>query len=134
MLRRVVDSAVVHPGHGSRRASRPSSPRYVGAKHAIGCASGTDALVLSLHALSVRGGDEIVTTPFSFFASASCAALLGATPVFVDIEPGTFNIDAAKIEDAITPKTKAIVPVHLFGQCADDGRDSRDRRALAESP
>ena len=92
---------------------------YVGATHAVGCASGTDALVLSLHALSLRAGEEIVTTPFSFFASASCAALLGATPVFVDIDPGTFNIDAARIEDAITPKTKAIVPVHLFGQCAD---------------
>jgi len=92
---------------------------YVGAKHAIGCASGTDALVLSLHALGVRGGDEIVTTPFSFFASASCAALLGATPVFADVDAGTFNIDPGRIEDAITPKTKAIVPVHLFGQCAD---------------
>jgi dTDP-4-amino-4,6-dideoxygalactose transaminase len=92
---------------------------YIGAKHAVGCASGTDALVLSLAALSVRAGDEIVTTPFSFFASASCAALLGATPVFVDIEPGTFNIDVAKLEAAITSKTKAIVPVHLFGQCAD---------------
>ena len=92
---------------------------YVGAKHAIGCASGTDALVLSLHALGVRGGDEIVTTPFSFFASASCAALLGATPVFADIDTGTFNIDPGRIEDAVTSKTKAIVPVHLFGQCAD---------------
>jgi dTDP-4-amino-4,6-dideoxygalactose transaminase len=92
---------------------------YVGAGHAIGCASGTDALVLSLCALSVGAGDEIVTTPFSFFASASCAALLGATPVFVDIEPGTFNIDVTRIDDAITTKTKAIVPVHLFGQCAD---------------
>jgi len=92
---------------------------YVGAKHAIGCASGTDALVLSLHALGVRGGDEIVTTPFSFFASASCAALLGATPVFADIDAGTFNIDPERIEDALTSKTKAIVPVHLFGQCAD---------------
>jgi dTDP-4-amino-4,6-dideoxygalactose transaminase len=92
---------------------------YVGVSHAIGCASGTDALVLSLAALPVRAGDEILTTPFSFFASASCAALLGATPVFVDIDPGTFNIDVTRIEDAITPQTKAIVPVHLFGQCAE---------------
>jgi dTDP-4-amino-4,6-dideoxygalactose transaminase len=92
---------------------------FTGARHAIGCASGTDALVLSLHALGVRGGDEIVTTPFSFFASASSAALLGATPVFVDIDPATFNIDPAKIEAAITPKTKVLLPVHLFGQCAD---------------
>ncbi len=92
---------------------------FAGARHAIGCASGTDALVLSLHALGVRGGDEIVTTPFSFFASASCAALLGATPVFVDIDPATFNIDPARIEAAITPKTKVLLPVHLFGQCAD---------------
>ena len=92
---------------------------YVGVPHAVGCASGTDALILSLHALAVRGGDEVVTTPFSFFASASCAALLGAKPVFVDIEPDTFNIDAGKLEAAIGPKTRALVPVHLFGQCAD---------------
>jgi dTDP-4-amino-4,6-dideoxygalactose transaminase len=92
---------------------------YVGVPHAIGCASGTDALVLSLHALSVRAGDEVVTTPFSFFASASCAALLGAKPVFVDIEPDTFNIDAGKLEAALSAKTRALVPVHLFGQCAD---------------
>ena len=92
---------------------------YVGVPHAVGCASGTDALILSLHALAVRGGDEVVTTPFSFFASASCAALLGAKPVFVDIDPDTFNIDAGRLEAAIGPKTRALVPVHLFGQCAD---------------
>jgi len=92
---------------------------YVGAPHAIGCASGTDALVLALRALSVGAGDEIVTTPFSFFASASCAALLGARPVFVDIDRETFNIDAGRLEGAIGPKTKAVIPVHLFGQCAD---------------
>jgi len=106
---------------------------YVGAPHAVGCASGTDALILALHALSVRAGEEIVTTPFSFFASASCAALLGARPVFVDIDPDTFNIDPARIEDAIGPKTKAIVPVHLFGQCADMDPilEIAERRALA---
>jgi dTDP-4-amino-4,6-dideoxygalactose transaminase len=92
---------------------------YVGAPHAIGCASGTDALVLALRALSVGAGDEIVTTPFSFFASASCAALLGARPVFVDIDRETFNIDPGRLEGAIGPKTKAVIPVHLFGQCAD---------------
>ena len=92
---------------------------YVGVPHAVGCASGTDALVLSLHALSIRAGDEVVTTPFSFFASASCAALLGARPIFVDIDPDTFNIDPGRIEAAIGAKTRALVPVHLFGQCAD---------------
>ncbi len=117
-LRRVVDSQSFILGSEVVEFEKEMAA-YVGAAHAVGCASGTDALVLSLSALSVRGGDEIVTTPFSFFASASCAALLGATPVFVDIEPGTFNIDVSKLEDAITPKTKAIVPVHLFGQCAD---------------
>ena len=116
-LRRVVDSQSFILG-SEVVAFETELAAYVGAAHAIGCASGTDALVLSLHALGVRAGDEIVTTPFSFFASASCAALLGATPVFVDIEPGTFNIDAGTIDDAITTKTKAIVPVHLFGQCA----------------
>jgi dTDP-4-amino-4,6-dideoxygalactose transaminase len=105
---------------------------FTGARHAIGCASGTDALVLSLHALGVKGGDEVITSPFSFFASASCAVLLGARPVFVDIDPGTFNIDPAKIEAAITPRTKAIIPVHLFGQCADMDRilEIADRHGL----
>jgi dTDP-4-amino-4,6-dideoxygalactose transaminase len=117
-IRRVVDAQGFILGP-EVAAFEKEAGIYVGAAHAIGCASGTDALVLSLHALSVRAGDEIVTTPFSFFASASCAALLGAIPVFADIEPGTFNIDPGRIEDAITPKTKAIIPVHLFGQCAD---------------
>jgi dTDP-4-amino-4,6-dideoxygalactose transaminase len=117
-LRRVVDAQTFILGSEVAEFEKEIAA-YVGVPHAVGCASGTDALVLSLAALSVRAGDEIVTTPFSFFASASCAALLGATPVFVDIEPGTFNIDVTRIEDAITPKTKAIVPVHLFGQCAD---------------
>ena len=95
---------------------------YTGAKHCITVASGTEALLISLMALGLKPGDEVITTPFTFAATVEVIVLLGAVPVFVDIEPQTCNIDAARIEAAITARTRAIMPVSLYGQCADMDR------------
>jgi dTDP-4-amino-4,6-dideoxygalactose transaminase len=96
--------------------------RYLGIRHAVGCASGTDALVLAIKALGIGEGDEVITTPFTFFATASSIWRNHAVPRFADIDPRTFNLDPGKLEAAITPRTKAIMPVHLFGQACDMDR------------
>ena len=95
--------------------------RYSQCKHAIGCASGTDALILALRALGVGPGDEVITTGYSFFASAGTVVNVGAIPVFVDIDSRSYNLDAHRLEAAVTTRTKAVIAVHLYGQCCDLG-------------
>lgn len=116
-LARVVDSGRFLFGPDVQQLEQ-SVAQLCGVQHAIGCASGSDALLLALMALEVGEGDEVIVPSFTFFATASAVWRLNARPVFVDIDPRTFNVDPDRIEDAITPATKAILPVHLFGQCA----------------
>lgn len=109
-------AACQYIGGPNVKAFEAEAAAYAGAKHAISCASGTDALLIALRAAGVGPGDEVITTPFTFVATASTIVMCGAVPVFVDIDPKTFNLDLDQVAAAVTPRTKAIVPVHLFGQ------------------
>jgi len=117
---------VLRSGHfilgPEEQAFEREAAAYLGVRHAVGLNSGTDALFIALRALGLGPGDEVITTPFTFFATVEAISHVGATPVFVDIEPGSFNLDPELVERAITPRTKAIIPVHLFGRPCDMDR------------
>jgi dTDP-4-amino-4,6-dideoxygalactose transaminase len=119
-LERVLDSQHFILG-GEVKAFEERAAQYCGVRHAVGCASGSDALLLALLALEIGPGDEVITVPFTFFATAGAIVHAGAKPVFVDIEPQTFNMDASQLVQVLDrhPKARAIMPVHLYGACAD---------------
>ncbi len=126
ILKHEIDAAVLETLAASQyilgpnvQAFEQEAADYLGVKHAIGCASGTDALHLALAAAGIGEGDEVITTAFTFIATAEAIRYVGATPVFVDIDAKTFNIDLDQVEAAITPRTRALLPVHLFGQPVD---------------
>ncbi len=128
--------AVIRSGHfimgPNAKQFEGEVAEYLGAPRAVGLNSGTDALVIGLRALGVGPGDEVITTPFTFFATAEAISMVGAVPVFVDIEPDTFNLDVSRIEEHVTARTRAIIPVHLFGQAVemDPLMEIAERRGL----
>lgn len=125
-LRPEIDAAVLRVVGSGQAINGPDvaafereAADYCGAKFAVGCGSGTDALLLALQALDVGPGDEVILPPFTFFATLGCVIRCGAVPVFADVDPDTYNLDPAEVEARLTRRTKAVIPVHLFGQCAD---------------
>jgi len=120
-LAQVIDSGKFILGENVSQFEKEFA-EYHGARFAIGVASGTDALHLALRACDIKAGDEVITTPFTFVATAEAIACCGATPIFVDIEPKTFNLDVSRLEEKITSRTKAILPVHLYGQSCEMGK------------
>ncbi|HKK08721.1 MAG TPA: aminotransferase class I/II-fold pyridoxal phosphate-dependent enzyme, partial [Gemmatimonadota bacterium] len=139
-LREGLDAAVLRVAASGRYVLGPELEAFeaefaerVGARHAVGVGSGTDALILALEALGIGAGDEVVTSPFTFFATAEAILRVGAEPVFADIRPDTFDLDPEAAAAAITPRTVALLPVHLYGQMArmEAFRELADRRGLA---